>query len=104
MKTSYENLSKNTNKLEEKIDKLEETAQELTGGLNQIRMSVSKLTSDKQEAQSKVSNIVWSIIIPILVSVIIFILSLTFRGCSSTVIDDIFGNGKNNPSEDYIKL
>jgi prefoldin subunit 5 len=103
LKNSYESLLKSSDKLEERLDKLEESLQELTGGLNQVRMSLSKITSEKQKAQDKFSNIFWSVVIPILVSIIIFVLSLTFRGCTNTVMDDIFGNNKAK-SEDYIKL
>jgi tetrahydromethanopterin S-methyltransferase subunit B len=104
LKSSYDNLSKSADKFEERLKKLEETAQELAGGLNQIRMALSKITSEKQETQSKVSNIVWSIIIPILVSIVIFVLSLSFKSCSSTIMEDIFREAGNNPGGDYIKF
>lgn len=103
LKNSYDSLSKSSDKFDEKLQKMEENLQELTGGLNQVRMSLSKITSEKQETQAKFSNIFWSIIIPILVSIIIFALSLTFKSCSNTIFNDVMENNTSS-KEDYIKL
>ena len=105
LKKDFEFLIKDRDDFDKKFEKLNETVQELTGGLNQVRMSLSKITEEKQEyteTQKKYSNIFWNIIIPIIVSFLIFVMSLTFKSCSSTIFKDL--GGADNAGEEYIDI
>lgn len=102
LKSEFERLSENEKNFKEKLEKLEENFQELSGGLNQIRMSLSRLTTEKTETQKKINNIFWSILIPIIVSFLIFVMSLTLKSCNSTILKDF--NGAKNAGGDYIDI
>lgn len=105
LKKDFEFLIKDRNDFDKKFEKLNETVQELTGGLNQVRMSLSKITEEKQEyteAQKKYSKIFWNIIIPIIVSFLIFVMSLTFKSCSSTIFKDL--GSADNAGGEYIDI
>lgn len=105
LKKDFEFLIEDRDNFDKKFEKLNETVQELTGGLNQVRMSLSKITQEKKEHtenQKKYSNIFWNILIPIIVSFLIFVMSLTFKSCSSTIFRDI--GGAKNAGGDYIDI
>jgi prefoldin subunit 5 len=53
LKTEFERLLEDKKDFSKRIDKLEENFQELTGGLNQIRLSLSRITTEKSETQKK---------------------------------------------------
>ena len=73
LKTEFERLSEDKVDFGKRLTKLEADFQELAGGLNQIRMSLSSITTEKTENQKKISNIVWSVLVPIIVSFLIFV-------------------------------
>lgn len=102
LKTEFERLSEDKVNFGKRLTKLEADFQELAGGLNQIRMSLSSITTEKTETQKKLSNIVWSILVPIIVSFLIFVMSLFMKSCNSTILKD-FGGAKNAGSE-YINI
>jgi chromosome segregation ATPase len=102
LKTEFERLLEDKKDFSKRIDKLEENFQELTGGLNQIRLSLSRITTEKSETQKKISNIIWSILVPIIVSFLIFAMSLFLKSCNSTILKD-FGGAKHAGGE-YINI
>ena len=105
LKSQFERVLEDKKNLKERLDKLEENFQGLSGSLNQIRMTLSRLsslTATKDEAQKKISNIFWNIIIPVIVSFLIFVMSLSLKSCNATILKD-FGGAK-SAGGDYIDI
>lgn len=109
LKKDFESLVENRRNFDKKFEKLEETVQEITGSMNQLRMTLStikdKVTKDTDEnieKKKKFSSIFWNILIPLIVSFLIFSISLTFKSCKDVIFDDI--GGGNSSEENYIDI
>lgn len=102
LKSQFERILEDKKNFNTRLLKLEEGFQELSGSINQIRISLSRITTEKTETQKKIHNIVWSVLIPIIVSFLIFVMSLTLKSCNLTILKDL--SGANNAGGEYIDI